>query len=316
MPKTHVYLGKNYTGVYANYILEHIFCYDNFWSSEQEKTGYMFIDNLGDIGKEYLDADEVWIIGVPYWKSYKHVIADMLAKGRVVRHAATYGEVMDFEGDIISKVYEKNNPLIDLPKFAREREVANNIYGISEGDMVDAMDIALSIDAYHRYDTGSKYFEKGLELILLMEVFGTDIEEVTNKTLSIARLMKHRMEEYVVKAIETAQVRGISGNGKNMAVVVLYAERYVNEIAHKVIDYYLNQNGLPVIVMVGRHTSGSRVFSIRTSEGVSAADVSRILGDKARGKERAATLYLPSEDSKLTDSISNYLSDHLVKGML
>ena len=50
MPKTHVYLGKNYTGVYANYILEHIFCYDSFWSSGQDETGYMFIDNLGDIG--------------------------------------------------------------------------------------------------------------------------------------------------------------------------------------------------------------------------------------------------------------------------
>lgn len=216
-------------------------------------------------------------------------------------HFANWGEtlgidvsVVDNEINFVSKLVEEITLNPDFIKFK------------DEGSQKFAEDIAEALQSHHKYDGGAV----GKRLMLLAELYGEDllfrnyesIEDIgTIEGLTVQRLEKN-MKTYTQKKVDEANLQVLDSG---VIVVSLFAEKHVNELGKLFIDS-LSANGSKVVVLIGKQTRGDDIYHIRTSLGVSASDVAYAL-NKGKGKERAATVFLPKGNQAIYNTIYTVL---------
>ena len=217
-------------------------------------------------------------------------------------HFANWGEtlnidvsIVDEEINFVSKLVENIETRDSFIKF-KDKESA-----------VFARQIAEGLQSHHVYDGGVI----GKNLMLLSELYGEhlleqrydNLEQMGDKEELVLKSLNKNMKEYVQRKVEEANIQVLDSG---VVVVSLFAEKHINELGRFFINS-LSANGNRVIVMIGRQTRGDDMYRIRTSEGVSASQVAHKL-NKGKGKERAATVFLPKGNEPVYNTIIRALN--------
>lgn len=217
-------------------------------------------------------------------------------------HFANWGEeisidvsVVDVEVNLVTKLVETVDAGDAFIKFIDE-DAANFAREISKG-----------LQSHHLYDGGVL----GKNLMLLSEFYKEDllnnsynsIEDMGDKEEKVLKRLNNNMKEYVGRKVGEANLQVLNSG---VIVVSLLAERYVNELGRTFIES-LTANGSRVVVLIGQQTKGDDLYRIRTSEGVSASQVAHEL-NRGKGKERAATVFLPKGNTPIYNTIIRTLN--------
>lgn len=220
-----------------------------------------------------------------------------------IRHFASWGDII--QGDkVISKVDEVGSPIRLMYNTLKEGLVDEEEF---------SENIVEYLDSYHRFTFKegtpvmvfkalADFYTIGLAEKLIRTSYKTNVELIRDNLEEI-RVETTKRSAYIKDRAETATVSVVA----NTAVVMLYAESYVNELAYYLKGLHQKDNIKEVIVLVGKHTRGSDMFSIRTSEGVDAEQVAKALGSNMGGKPRVATVFLTRPVDSLTNVVTRQL---------
>lgn len=253
------------------------------------------------------ESSGVILLGVPVAKnqmeSLNSVMEPMVDLPFISNyHFANWGEtvplltsIVDEDTNFVTMLVKEVAEGKELIKF-KDEESEKYAKAISEG-----------LQSHHKYDGGLL----GKNLMLLAELYG---EELRNKKYSsvvdmgdteegVLLSLQRNMKEYVYRKIEEVFMHELDSG---VIVVTLFAEQHINELGRVLINS-LAVNGRKVIVMIGRQTRGDDMYRIRTSEGVSAVEVARKLNN-GKGKERAATVFLPKGNQAVYNTIITALN--------
>ena len=121
--------------------------------------------------------------------------------------------------------------------------------------------------------------------------------------MSLLNKLNTKREEYISKKKQDAKITKVA---KDICLVVVYAELYKNELAHSLLNSTKAKQYNSCIVLIGTHTKGSDMFSIRTRN-ISADSIARTLGN-GRGKDNVASVFLPSMVDVINDTAVQYLT--------
>lgn len=295
-----VILSKNYTGYWGAVVMNH-YDFDHLEDTFVYVSGFKEVSEIEDL-REY---DEVWIVGVPYYNSYEWVIKERICLDAPVRHFASYGDTFsrgNRKNITWSQVSEVETPLISLVEALDEHKEENQrVFPDEKGrNWVD-----LILENINRYHTYSPEHVSGLpwEMVLLSEHFREGLSSIYDEwkslkdnlvSMSDIRVrLRENANEYIFRKVDSCRIKEVSYADKRLFVFMLYAENHVNEISHQLLNS-VAEYGVPTAVLVGKHTRGGDLFSIRTSEGVSAAGIADVLSGKRSGKDRVGSVFLPA----------------------
>lgn len=305
---------KNEQAYYAEYLLK-MFTAEHTASDIRAFYPNKFLfKNIG--GMITPGVSTVVILGLGFKKSEQEAFTESIRtsgnpKVRVY-HFASWGDEMqrDEEGLIISKVSETESPLLLMhSELAMYEGMDTSQFTMS---VVDA------VSAYHRYD----FIDSGQPALLykaIADVYGVQTADVLisknrkgyeravdmlQDNVDMIRLETDRRNEYVRDRAETATVSYIG----NWAVIMVYAESYVNELAMELMSIHEAEGTTGIVVLVGKHTRGGDMFSIRTTGDVSADAVAKTLGNHQGGKPQVAMVFL----SRPLDAMSKLVTRQLL----
>lgn len=300
---------KNVQGYVLNYLLKQLAV-----KSEHNYT-CEFLDkfNLPDI-KNYVNKADVLIIsGFPFYESQRTTVDEAL---QVMNnpfsqffHLATFGDTYSNEGSFHSYVDELVSPVGNFPKIIKELENFLKFNDVIRHLLLSDMEsIIEATDAYNRYEVTDTI----LDWVSLVETYreqlyarygvGTDLEEILDKDKTLVKALRERKDDYIKRTLGRTSAQVINGT----VVCFTYAEEYVNEVAHKLIEFYQSYNYTKVAVFVGRHTKGDDMFSIRTA-GIDAGELAYKV-NRGRGKPTTATVFLGNSGQSTFNALLNTLA--------
>ncbi|UNZ10527.1 hypothetical protein DIEEDFHO_00169 [Enterococcus phage vB_OCPT_Bill] len=300
---------KNVQGYVLNYLFKQLAV-----KSEHNYT-CEFLDkfNLPDI-KNYANRADVLIIsGFPFYESQRTTVDEAL---QVMNnpfsqffHLATFGDTYSNEGSFHSYVDELVSPVGNFPKIIKELENFLKFNDVIRHLLLSDMEsIIEATDAYNRYEVTDTI----LDWVSLVETYreqlyarygvGTDLEEILDKDKTLVKALRGKKDDYIKRTLGRTSAQVINGT----VVCFTYAEEYVNEVAHKLIEFYQSYNYTKVAVFVGRHTKGDDMFSIRTA-GIDAGELAYKV-NRGRGKPTTATVFLGNSGQSTFNALLNTLA--------
>lgn len=300
---------KNVQGYVLNYLFKQLAV-----KSEHNYT-CEFLDkfNLPDI-KNYANRADVLIIsGFPFYESQRTTVDEAL---QVMNnpfsqffHLATFGDTYSNEGSFHSYVDELVSPVGNFPKIIKELENFLKFNDVIRHLLLSDMEsIIEATDAYNRYEVTDTI----LDWVSLVEMYreqlyarygvGTDLEEILDKDKTLVKALREKKDDYIKRTLGRTSAQVINGT----VVCFTYAEEYVNEVAHKLIEFYQSYNYTKVAVFVGRHTKGDDMFSIRTA-GIDAGELAYKV-NRGRGKPTTATVFLGNSGQSTFNALLNTLA--------
>lgn len=300
---------KNVQGYVLNYLLKQLAV-----KSEHNYT-CEFLDkfNLPDIKNYANKADVLIISGFPFYESQRTTVDEAL---QVMNnpfsqffHLATFGDTYSNEGSFHSYVDELVSPVGNFPKIIKELENFLKFNDVIRHLLLSDMEsIIEATDAYNRYEVTDTI----IDWVSLVETYreqlyarygvGTDLEEILDKDKTLVKALREKKDDYIKRTLGRTSAQVINGT----VVCFTYAEEYVNEVAHKLIEFYQSYNYTKVAVFVGRHTKGDDMFSIRTA-GIDAGELAYKV-NRGRGKPTTATVFLGNSGQSTFNALLNTLA--------
>lgn len=300
---------KNVQGYVLNYLLKQLAV-----KSEHNYT-CEFLDkfNLPDIKNYANKADVLIISGFPFYESQRTTVDEAL---QVMNnpfsqffHLATFGDTYSNEGSFHSYVDELVSPVGNFPKIIKELENFLKFNDVIRHLLLSDMEsIIEATDAYNRYEVTDTI----LDWVSLVETYreqlyarygvGTDLEEILDKDKTLVKALREKKDDYIKRTLGRTSAQVINGT----VVCFTYAEEYVNEVAHKLIEFYQSYNYTKVAVFVGRHTKSDDMFSIRTA-GIDAGELAYKV-NRGRGKPTTATVFLGNSGQSTFNALLNTLA--------
>ena len=300
---------KNVQGYVLNYLLKQLAV-----KSEHNYT-CEFLDkfNLPDIKNYANKADVLIISGFPFYESQRTTVDEAL---QVMNnpfsqffHLATFGDTYSNEGSFHSYVDELVSPVGNFPKIIKELENFLKFNDVIRHLLLSDMESLIeATDAYNRYEVTDTI----LDWVSLVETYreqlyarygvGTDLEEILDKDKTLVKALREKKDDYIKRTLSRTSAQVINGT----VVCFTYAEEYVNEVAHKLIEFYQSYNYTKVAVFVGRHTKGDDMFSIRTA-GIDAGELAYKV-NRGRGKPTTATVFLGNSGQSTFNALLNTLA--------
>lgn len=258
---------------------------------------------LSTIVNEHIDnQDQVIIFGFPYkYTKEKYVISEITKlqheKQVEFKHFCTFGDSMQ---SLNSQVSETESNIQMLFKWLFKVNTVNDT-------------IVQCLQSYHEYS----FKDSVLPLIVreLLDFYRTDFyNEFTKYGSNINRFIKNHSSlikhlerqrtEYIDYKKQQARIVKLTDN---VCLVTVYAERYKNELAHELLNSDKASSFRACIVIVGTHTKGSDMLSIRT-KGINADHIARTIGD-GRGKRNVASVFVNSTIQPMYDTLKTYLTE-------
>lgn len=300
---------KNVQGYVLNYLFKQL----------AVKSGHNytceFLDkfNLPDIGNYADKADILIVAGFPFYESQRTTVDEAL---QVMNnpfsqffHLATFGDTYSNEGSFHSYVDELVSPVGNFPKIIKELENFLKFDDVIRHLLLSDMESLIeATDAYNRYEVTDTI----LDWVSLVETYreqlyarygvGTDLEEILDKDKTLVKALREKKDDYIKRTLSRTSAQVINGT----VVCFTYAEEYVNEVAHKLIEFYQSYNYTKVAVFVGRHTKGDDMFSIRTA-GIDAGELAYKV-NRGRGKPTTATVFLGNSGQSTFNALLNTLA--------
>lgn len=300
---------KNVQGYVLNYLFKQL----------AVKSGHNytceFLDkfNLPDIGNYADKADILIVAGFPFYESQRTTVDEAL---QVMNnpfsqffHLATFGDTYSNEGSFHSYVDEVISPVGNFSKVVKELKnflkFADAIQPLLLSDMESIIE---ATDAYNRYEVT----DTTLDWISLVETYrellyarygvGTDLEEILDKDKTLVKALREKRDDYIKRILGRTSAQVVNGT----VICFTYAEEYVNEVAHKLIEFYQSYNYTRIAVFVGRHTKGDDMFSIRTA-GIDAGELAYKV-NRGRGKPTTATVFLGNSGQSTFNALLNTLA--------
>lgn len=300
---------KNVQGYVLNYLFKQLAV-----KSEHNYT-CEFLDkfNLPDIGN-YADKVDILIVaGFPFYESQRTALDEALQAMNnpfsQFYHLATFGDTYSNEGSFHSYVDELVSPVGNFPKIIKELENFLKFDDVIRHLLLSDMESLIeATDAYNRYEVTDTI----LDWVSLVETYreqlyarygvGTDLEEILDKDKTLVKALREKKDDYIKRTLSRTSAQVINGT----VVCFTYAEEYVNEVAHKLIEFYQSYNYTKVAVFVGRHTKGDDMFSIRTA-GIDAGELAYKV-NRGRGKPTTATVFLGNSGQSTFNALLNTLA--------
>lgn len=267
----------------------------------------------------YVDAyaDIVIILGFSFNKSETGSFIESLKQANLygnpmtqVYHFASFGDVIE-DPEIESYVDEELSPVLLMKKVLSR---ADTVFSKINKNQMFVHELANAINEYHTYTFNTTGNTDVLKLKHLADAKGKDVykyvvgassvRELVHSSEDIIKPQEEKFNEYISRKLELANVFTV----QDTVVVMLYAEQYVNEIAHAFITNYQMSGFEKVVVMVGRQTRGDDLFSIRVSKGLDASEIAKVVNG-GKGKEGAATVFL----GRPLDSLANIVHKQILK---
>ncbi|APZ81947.1 hypothetical protein EFP01_020 [Enterococcus phage EFP01] len=300
---------KNVQGYVLNYLFKQL----------AVKSGHNytceFLDkfNLPDIGNYADKADILIVAGFPFYESQRTALDEALQAMNnpfsQFYHLATFGDTYSNEGAFHSYVDITVSPVGNFSKVVKELKnflkFADAIQPLLLSDMESIIE---ATDAYNRYEVT----DTTLDWISLVETYrdqlyarygvGTDLEEILDKDKTLVKALREKKDDYIKRTLGRTSAQVINGT----VVCFTYAEEYVNEVAHKLIEFYQSYNYTRIAVFVGRHTKGDDMFSIRTA-GIDAGELAYKV-NRGRGKPTTATVFLGNSGQSTFNALLNTLA--------
>lgn len=274
-----------------------------------------FLDkfNLPDIGNYADKADILIVAGFPFYESQRTTVDEALQAMNnpfsQFFHLATFGDTYSNEGSFHSYVDELVSPVGNFPKIIKELENFLKFDDVIRHLLLSDMESLIeATDAYNRYEVTDTI----LDWVSLVETYreqlyarygvGTDLEEILDKDKTLVKALREKKDDYIKRTLSRTSAQVINGT----VVCFTYAEEYVNEVAHKLIEFYQSYNYTKVAVFVGRHTKGDDMFSIRTA-GIDAGELAYKV-NRGRGKPTTATVFLGNSGQSTFNALLNTLA--------
>lgn len=300
---------KNVQGYVLNYLFKQL----------AVKSGHNytceFLDkfNLPDIGNYADKADILIVAGFPFYESQRTALDEALQAMNnpfsQFYHLATFGDTYSNEGAFHSYVDTTVSPVGNFSKVVKELKnflkFADAIQSLLLSDMESIIE---ATDAYNRYEVT----DTTLDWISLVETYrellyarygvGTDLEEILDKDKTLVKALREKRDDYIKRILGRTSAQVVNGT----VICFTYAEEYVNEVAHKLIEFYQSYNYTRIAVFVGRHTKGDDMFSIRTS-GIDAGELAYKV-NRGRGKPTTATVFLGNSGQSTFNALLNTLA--------
>lgn len=217
-------------------------------------------------------------------------------------HVATYGEELPGE-HILSRVVEDKDPILDIYDVLQTSNVFPYLANECNWQSEKAKQLAV---AANKYRTWTWYDDKLTKYLLAMynamgkymptALEGKTLQQaVTNNKCVIAGQMM-AMSEYINDKIEQTKTADIVINDVPCKLKVVFADKYINEIANRLLE--VGYQEAPTVVCVGRATKGNDMFSVRT-KGVDAREFIKGVSGQATGKENVGSLFVQINYSEL-----------------
>lgn len=300
---------KNVQGYVLNYLFKQL----------AVKSGHNytceFLDkfNLPDIGNYADKADILIVAGFPFYESQRTTLDEALQTMNnpfsQFYHLATFGDTYSNEGAFHSYVDTTVSPVGNFSKVVEElKKFLKFADAIQHLLLSDMHTIIEATDAYNRYEVT----DITLDWISLVETYreqlyarygvDTDLEEILDKDKTLVKALREKRDDYIKRILGRTSAQVINGT----VICFTYAEEYVNEVAHKLIEFYQSYNYTRVAVFVGRHTKGDDMFSIRTA-GIDAGELAYKV-NRGRGKLTTATVFLGNSGQSTFNALLNTLA--------
>lgn len=300
---------KNVQGYVLNYLFKQL----------AVKSGHNytceFLDkfNLPDIGNYADKADILIVAGFPFYESQRTALDEALQAMNnpfsQFYHLATFGDTYSNEGAFHSYVDTTVSPVGNFSKVVKELKnflkFADAIQPLLLSDMESIIE---ATDAYNRYEVT----DTTLDWISLVETYrellyarygvGTDLEEILDKDKTLVKALREKRDDYIKRILGRTSAQVVNGT----VICFTYAEEYVNEVSHKLIEFYQSYNYTRIAVFVGRHTKGDDMFSIRTA-GIDAGELAYKV-NRGRGKPTTATVFLGNSGQSTFNALLNTLA--------
>lgn len=286
-PNIKVFVPPSFEGVMSAAILEEVINKDI--TLDIQYTGNLDFREYSQFGDAYITI----ALGLPY-RGYAlpedfYMYTDVPFSDFI--HISTYGEKI--EGNHINSVVEpdqdpikvlmdtiQNQPEtyllskhVNITDKARYLVEAVNSYRTWTWENNDTTRVMLAL--YHASYKRLPNLVRGLQL-----------QDVVKSYAPLIKGQMEKMEDYIVRKIETAKEYNINIDGENGLLKIVYADQYINELANRMLS---QPTPLPVVVCVGRSTKGNDIFSIRTDK-VDAGRVAYLINEGS-GKDSVATVF-------------------------
>lgn len=303
---------KNVQGYVLNYLFKQL--------AVQSEHNYTceFLDkfNLPDIKNYANKADVLIIAGFPFYESQRTTVDEAL---QVMNnpfsqffHLATFGDTYSNEGSFHSYVDELVSPVGNFPKIVEELDKFLNFNqrynAFVHLFLYENSSVIEATDAYNRYEVTDNI----LDWVSLVETYGeslyekygteADLEEILDKDKTLVKALREKKDDYIKRTLGRTSAQVVNGT----VICFTYAEEYVNEVAHKLIEFYQSYNYTRIAVFVGRHTKGDDMFSIRTA-GIDAGELAYKV-NRGRGKPTTATVFLGNSGQSTFNALLNTLA--------
>lgn len=246
------------------------------------------------------DADVFIAVGLPFWESQRGAVDELVLHGQFnlphIYHFATYGDEYSQGGKWTSLVDEEKSPVGNLLGVASRMMDDTGFHYDYEAYMKENEDIIRLVDGYNSYTIETYEDFNSVDLVDFGDLMKETLPQVlaNNDTLSdtlaqyrpVFKGLRTNRNQYIQQAIKRVTATVVNDH----VVCFGYAERYHNEIAHTLIEFYKKHNYTKILVFVGKHTKGDDMFSVR-SYGVDASVVANKL-NRGKGKPTTATVFL------------------------
>lgn len=295
---------NNHESYYLQYLVE---------KNNKEKSQFIYLPrldftNIYDTIIDNLDKDttgSITIFGFPYKNTKEQQVMNEISKiqqatkdinlSGTINHYCTFGDSLQSMNSSVS------DKLSNIQMF-----VDNNKYFLDDNNVKNEVSY---LQSYHEYSFGDSkvalMFKDLIEFygVNFSSIYSGDINTFLKDNMYLVKNLNTKREEYISKKKQDAKITKVA---KDICLVVVYAELYKNELAHSLLNSTKAKQYNSCIVLIGTHTKGSDMFSIRTRN-ISADSIARTLGN-GRGKDNVASVFLPSMVDVINDTAVQYLT--------
>ena len=260
------------------------------------------------------EASVIVVVGFPYFKSEQGGVVEALDQYNnpfsSFYHFCSFGDRVDITG-IHSLTNEEVSPvkmMFDtMTGMYSERDLLRVQIDPALRAIVDA------VDDYHTYSFVTKGNNYAMPLKELGDLFKQELinkfpfgslESICTQDKELMSSIERNRIAYVNKKLGSMHVVQLG----QTVVAMVYAEEYVNEVAHAAINHYVLTGYPKVAVLVGVHTKGDDMFHVRT-HGVSAKDIAWAL-NQGKGKDTTAVVFLGNSKEPTFKVVQQVLSSN------
>lgn len=306
-------LSNNLTGYVAHAMF--------YWCNNDETT-VVYLDKIDWTRlNDYIDPDddEIYIVGIPYFRSYDFSRVS-LAHSQLIYHMASFGDEIQvpFNSPLVSTVSLTESPLLTLRNHLREDEETGNKMLLDE--------LAVAHNQYHTYTFDDTTDKVPLDLALLGNFFKDNLSMLAegcpnslhilrDRSYIVLQSLRANMDNYIGKKVAQAKMSTVTYGGKYYNVAFVYAEEFQNELAHHLLKDFQSRKFDHLVVLVGSHTQSNDRLAVRTTGDVDASLIAKAING-GKGKPQAASVFLSDTPSANFNIIIQQLETAMSKGVL